>query len=62
MKRFIHHRKFVIADFKMSELQKAEDFLNAEYPNYALFDIYYYCIEGEHRVRYTLQRENSEAH
>ena len=36
MKKYIHNRKFVIAEFNLEQLQEAEDFLNNEYPNYAL--------------------------
>lgn len=56
MSKFIHNRRFVIADFRFDDLQKTEDFLNTEYPNYAVVDVYYYYVCQVHRVRYTLQR------
>lgn len=56
MSKVIHTRKFVIVDFRFDELQNTEDFLNTEYPNYDVVDVYYYCVCQVHRVRYTLQR------
>nr|DAX28045.1 MAG TPA: hypothetical protein [Caudoviricetes sp.] len=59
MKKYIHNRKFVIAEFNLEQLQEAEDFLNNEYPNYALVHVHYYYNGQANRVRYVLQRENS---
>ena len=57
MSKYVHTRKFVIAEFDLEELQANEDFLNKEYPNYDVVDVHYYNNGKGNRVRYVLQRE-----